>query len=276
MLHQLAPDLWRFEPPHPASRRVAVVAGLHGDEHGPIQVVRELFDPGEGLWENCCAEVTLILGNSDAIACGQRSAPGGADFNRSFGDSTPQRVAEALRIDTIKRAVEGMDIVLDLHQTHLPIAPCAVCPDTPEHLRLARHLGAHQAVTGATTTFLGGMLIDWANRQGILALTLETGQVGDPRSRDVSLTAIAALISEQGAPQPDFSTCKLVEPLRAPGENYSWSQDWQNGSRVSPGTVVANSSSGVLCATVEGALFLPKLGLKTGEVCALQAVLKRP
>ena len=276
MLHQLAPCLWRFEPPNPASLRLAVVAGLHGDEKGPVQLIQELSSATHEIWKNCRAEVTLVLGNPGAIDCGQRSIPGGSDFNRSFGESPPDLDSEAHRIEAIKKNLTGMEIVLDLHQTHLAIDPCAVCPDTPEHLHLARQLGAHQAVTGATTAFLGGMLIDWANRQGALALTLETGQVGDPRSRKAASAAVEALISGQSTPRRDFSIWKLVEPLKAPGEDYRWSQDWQNGSRISPGTVVATSSSGTLCATVDGALFLPKLGVEPGDVCALQAELKRP
>ena len=274
MIRELAPDLWRFDPPTSPSRRIGIVAGLHGDELGPVEIIRELSSPNHPLWTTCPHQVTLVLGNPKAIALGLRSVPGGADFNRSFGDSSPQLEREADRIDAIKEHLRDVEILLDLHQTQLPIAPCAVCPPDKAHLELAKTIGAHQAVTGAEEAFSGGMLIDWAKQQGALALTLETGSIGDPDSGDVSLAAIRALLTDSSAPSsPSLKVWRLVEPLRAPADDYRWTQNWHNGSLVSAGTVVANSSEGKLCTTVDGAIFLPKLAASAGEVCALQAVL---
>ena len=273
MLREIAPQVWHFQPTLPSPRHFAIVAGLHGDETGPVEVLRELSVASHSFWDTCPHQVTLLLANPGAIAYGHRNAKDGSDFNRSFGANPPTFEAETERIKLIKAHLTGVEALLDLHQTHLPIAPCAVCPPQEEHLRLARRVGAHQAVTGAQSAFLGGMLIDWANRRGILALTLETGQIGDPRSKEVALAAIKALVFEEPTPSPNFQVWTLVEPLRAKAEGYRWTQDWENGSRVSPGTVIATSMRGELCATVEGALFLPKLGVSAGEVCVLQAVL---
>lgn len=272
MLRELAPFVWRFEPPQSPGRKIGIVAGLHGDEIAPVDLLRQLCTQDHAIWENCGHQVTLVLAHPEAIALGERSVPGGADFNRSFGDIRAPLASEASRIELIKEHLRETEVLLDLHQTRLPIAPCAVCPGTSEHLALARQLGAHQAVTGAQATFMGGMLIDWANRNGTLALTLEVGSIGSPDATDVALSAIQSMLAPPREHKAPIVVWQLVDPLRALHEHYAWTECWENGSPISAGDLIATSPAGALHATVDGALFLPRLGASPGEICALQAV----
>ena len=272
MLQEIAPQIWRFEPPQNPQRHIAIVAGIHGDETAPVEALEELSLDTHPIWRGCSHQVTLIIAHPEAVTAQQRTTLKGADFNRSFGATGPTDPLEARRITLIKEQLADADIVLDLHQTRLPIAPCAVCPPTPAHLALAEQIGAVQAVTGAQLQFLGGMLIDWANRQGSLAITLETGQIGDPASKKVAHQAILSILKGPTVARATLPVWELVDPLLSPGPDYQWTNEWHNGSPITVGQVIADSPAGVICATVDGALFLPRLGQPSGAVCGLQAV----
>jgi predicted deacylase len=260
--------------------RIGLFGGMHGDEPAAIRLMQELSQSGHPFWKDCPHDVTFGIAHPTAVARGLRLGADGGDLNRAFGKNLGTETATTKRADLLKAALKEVDIVIDLHQTHRPIAPCAVCPATPAHLDLARHLGATQAVTGTQSLYGDRMLTDWANAQGKLGLTLEVGQVGDPKAYEIAEKAVRQLLQstelKQKSAAPPLQVWRVVESLAAPGPAYEFTQDWGNGSRVQKGDLIATSHSGNLYASADGALFLPRLGQSPGSPCCVQVQPLRP
>jgi predicted deacylase len=272
MLTRVDEQIWRFKGKGSGAQRIGIVGGMHGDEPEGIRLVRALCASTHPFWIHCPHEVVLIMGHPAAIATGRREGPDGGDLNRAFGPSEGAFPATEARASAIRQALEGVEVVLDLHQTHLPIAPCAVCPATPAHLELAGQLGAVQAVTGTQGLYGDGMLGDWVNAQGHLGLTLESGQVGQEAAYFIAKEAVRRLLlaPEDRPKAPLQQVWEVHETLPAPGADYRFVKALSNGSRVQEGELLATSADGNLHATATGAIFLPRLGKNPGEPCCVQ------
>jgi len=268
----LGESLWH----HPGNTglRIALFGGMHGDEPAAIRLIQELSQSDHPFWKNCPHDVTFGIAHPTAAARGHRLGADGGDLNRAFGEKTDAATPTAKRAERLKAVLQNVDIVVDLHQTQRPIAPTAVCPANGKHLNFARFLGAIQAVTGTQDLYGDRMLTDWANAQGKLGLTLEVGQVGDPKAYAFAQSAVGKLLEYTGQHQPQagapLEVWRVVESLTAPDSAYEFTQDWYNGSRVRKGELIATSKSGNLYASADGALFLPRLGQSPGSPCCVQ------
>lgn len=269
------PNIWRHAGSK-SGQRIGLIAGMHGDEPAAIRLIRELTHGDHPFWKDCPHEVIFGIGNPAAVAIEKRAGPDGEDLNRAFAHHPAAKTPTAQRAKLLKALFENVDIVLDLHQTHRPIAPTAVCPASQKHLDFARLLGATQAVTGTQALYGDRMLTDWANTQGKLGLTLEVGQVGDPQAYAFAKSAVGKLLASASAGQHPPQTVaplevwRVVGPLSAPGPDYAFAQNWQNGSRVKKGDLIATSPTGKLYASANGAIFLPRLGQSPGSPCCVQ------
>ena len=265
--------IWRHVRPN-SGLRIALFGGMHGDEPAAIRLIQELSQSDHPFWKDCPHDVTFGIAHPAAVDREHRVGPDGEDLNRAFGENPGPKTATTDRANQLKEALKDVDIVVDLHQTHRPIAPCAVCPASPAHLDLAGQLGATQAVTGTQALHGDRMLTDWANAQGKLGLTLEVGQVGDPKAYAIAEKAVRQLLLrselQQKTTAPPLQVWRVVETLAAPGPAYEFTQDWCNGSRVQKGELIATSNSGNLYASADGALFLPRLGQSPGSPCCVQ------
>jgi len=263
-------EIWRYTPTKGTGERIAIVGGMHGDEVEGIRLLRGLTEPEHPFWSGCTQEVTLVLGHPAAIERGRREGPGGLDLNRAFTSQSDHSDRAAV----IQRALTGVSVVLDIHQTHRAIEPCAVCPPTAAHLQLASRLGAVQAVTGAERLYGSKMLTDWVNAQGQMGLTLETGQSGDESAFLVAEKAVRRLLhpSEDFQPAQPLRVWRVLEPLLAPGPDYVFVRDFINGSLVREGELIATSGPKELRASADGAIFLPRLGQKSGHPCCVQVI----
>ena len=271
MFQAVAEKIWCQEATSAHKKRVAIVGGMHGDEPEGIALIESLLAKKESYWEDAIFDVTLALGNPEAITSSQRVDRTETDLNRAFGSADPTAVHP--RAQLLQEALRDADIVLDIHQTHLPINACVVCPKTAAHLELAIHLGAQQAVTGTEKIFGANMLSDWANRKGRLGLTFETGQAGTNRALEVAQRAVEQLLFVPIPPQlprTDFLIWEVVDVLAAPGENYEFVRPFTNGSRVAEGEVIAVANETHINALVDGAIFLPRTGQEVGAPCCIQ------
>jgi predicted deacylase len=266
MLTTLAPQLWRFSGK--GGMRIGILAGMHGDEPAAIRLIHELAHSDHPFWKDCPHEVLFGIGNPAAVAIEKRAGPDGVDLNRAFSTHSHPRAR------VLCDAFQGVDSVLDLHQTHLPISPCAVCADHPESLRLAAQLGATQAVTGTEALYENGLFTDWVTRQGGIGITLETGQVGDPKAYATAKEAVRRLLLPTAArPQStEILVWKMLQPLYAPAGAYQFAREFHNGSRVKKGELIAKGENSDVYALADGALFLPKLGQTQDQPCCVQMV----
>ncbi len=276
MLKRIGEEVWRFSPPIASELHLGVVAGLHGDESAPVALIRALSQADHPFWSACTHTVTLAIANPLAVAAASRTAPGQEDLNRAFANTAKAGPETRQRVLELKEAFHNVHKLLDLHQSHRPIAPCAVCPDEPEHLSLAQSLGAELAVSGAKAFLGGGMLIDWANEKGIVALSLECGQIGDKGALGVAESAVQVFLHLREPSRNALEHWRIVERLQAPGPKTTWLVERTNGSRVRAGEVLANSKKGALIASRNGAVFLPQNAEHEGGFYGLLAAAANP
>ena len=115
------------------------------------------------------------------------------------------------------------------------------------------------------------MLIDWANREGIIALSLECGQIGDQEALGVAESAVKAFLHLREPSEGALEHWRIVERLCAPGPQTTWLGERTNGSRVQSGELLATSKKGDLIASRSGAVFLPQDAESEGAFCGLLA-----
>ena len=273
MFQAVADKIWCQKATKKQKKRVAIVGGMHGDEPEGIALIESLLAKKESYWEDAIFDVTLALGNPDAITSSKRVDRAQTDLNRAFGAESISNMHPRARI--LQETLRDADIILDIHQTHLPIDACVVCPKTPAHLQLALHLGAKQVVTGTEKIFGANMLSDWANQQGRLGLTFETGQAGTEQALEVARIAVDQLLFEPIQTQTErlvnaLLLWEVVDVLPAPGKDYQFLRPFRNGSRVAKGEVIAEACGQHTKALVDGAIFLPRTGQEAGSPCCIQ------
>lgn len=201
---RLAASIWRYRSTaqQPALRLV-LTAGVHGDETAPIEMLARCL-PG---WAECAPaslDLTLALGNLDAIAAGRRHLC--HDMNRMFGPgpepggplvTAPAWGAEGERAAVLSQALRAVlqpssgaptvpTVHLDLHTTIRPsLKPTfAIVPADDEReplLHWLAHAGLHAVVLspGPHPT-----LSAFTRRLGAAACTVELGRVARFGSND--------------------------------------------------------------------------------------------
>ena len=117
---------------------------------------------------------------------------------------------EAARAEVLRRHLEEANFLADLHQTHHPIPPLAVLRDSPKHFDLAARAGVGMAVLGAERIYGDTLLADFVNRQGGVAITLETGQAGTTEACDVARSAMDRLLAATPAAKTSLVVYKIV------------------------------------------------------------------
>ena len=248
---------------------MCVVGGMHGDEPAGREVIDHVRSWPESAWADCPDTVLLVVGHPAALEAGTRTLPGAPDLNRAFGD-VPVGGPVGRRASVLARALEDVDILVDLHQTHRPIPTLAVLPDAPGGRDLARRIGVEVAVEGASLVYGPAMIADLVTRRGGVALTVELGAVDDASCLDRGIAIVRALIDDRPAEGP-LVVWRIDSVLRSPGAGLRFERPLENGSRVQAGEVLASAPSGTLCAPDDGAVFLPREDAPAGTPAALFA-----
>lgn len=265
--------LWSVAGGDPTGPVLAVVGGTHGDEPEGAGAVEALVARPAAAWAATRArEVRLAIGNPEALAASRRFTAGGVDLNRCFGDDAlADETEESQRAAELAAFVGGVDVLLDLHQTHAPTPPLAVAADTPRHLDLAARLGLHVAVVGAGRVYGAAMLADAVDRAGGIGLTVETGQAGTAAALAEALRVVDALLAGGVGGAAAVRVYEIVDVLPSPGVELRFTRPLTNGSTIRPGEIIGRSSAGPLVVPVGDALFLPRERAAAGAPCALLA-----
>lgn len=260
----IGPSIWRR---HGVGPRLGIVAALHGDELAGAAVVDELVSPTHRLWRYAGhdPDVTFAIGNPSARGHGGRAAPDGRDLNRHFAD-----VGGTLeRVDELKAALEGVERLVDLHQTACHSPALAVCPADPEHLSLAADVGVPIVVSGVEQVYGDGMLSYWVDRQGGVGLTIETGKKGTVKALETSWQIVERLVLNLPSHVRRMRHYELVEAVVAPADDVKFTRILANTSPVHDGEILGYADGWPITAPADGALFLPRPGANEGEPCAL-------
>ena len=186
-----APGMLRLTPSVPATMRLLISIGVHGNETAPIEMMAAVLDALRQSPDLLAVDLLIVVGNPAAVARGARFID--ADLNRLF---TTERgalrgAAEAARADVIMQAsadfLEGdasQKWHLDLHSAIRPsrYARFAVVPaqaDDATQVPMIAWLGsaAIDAVlfnSGRASTYSAFTV----RESGAFACTVELGQVG--------------------------------------------------------------------------------------------------
>ncbi len=271
---QVAPGVWRR--PLDGAPRWAFVGGIHGDEPQGAAAVRALSAADHPIWQECRADLTLVVANLAALERGTRGSEEGADLNRHFGEDPVQGAAyECGRAEELRQVLAGVSVLVDLHQTHRPIPPLAVVQDTPQHLKWAARAGLTMAVVGADRIYGDILLSDFVNRSGGVGVTVETGQAGTDAALQVAESTLRALWTsaplESSDSAPPFEVWEIQEALPSPGSDLTFLRPLENASPVQAGEVLGESAQGQLIAPADGIVFLPREGQPAGAPCLVFA-----
>jgi len=217
-----------------------------------------------------------VVANLAALERGTRGSVEGADLNRQFGEDPLQGADyECGRAEELRKVLAGVSLLVDLHQTHLPIPPLAVVRDTPQHLLWAARAGLSMAVVGAERIYGDTLLADFVNRSGGVGITVETGQFGTGAAMEVAESTLQALWTTD--PQsPDSSSSsmdiwEIQEALPSPGPDLTFLRPLENASPVQADEVLGESAQGQVIAPADGIVFLPKEGQSAGSPCLVFA-----
>jgi hypothetical protein len=214
--------------------RVAVVAGIHGDELEGLYVTHRLAAWLEGLIARTPAALrgTVELypaANPLGIDTLTRGVPpAGADLNRSFPGRrdglVPQRIADALM-----HALRGVALVVDVHASNIFLREIPQVrinhAFAAELLPLAATMNLDVVWIHGSLTVLESTLAHSLNERGIPCLVAEMG-VGmriTPAFADQLVTGILHTWKTLGVLAPDVPLPALShEPLRADDTNVHY------------------------------------------------------
>lgn len=267
---QVAPSVWRRRGQGPA---LALVGSIHGDEAHGAQVIREWVAAGLPSSGAIDPDVILAIGNPDALELDQRGTVAGADLNRMFTvEPGSGETAEHQRCGELRGALEGVQRLLDLHQTSCETPPLAVGPATDAHVNETARLGLGILVSGVEAIYGGGMLSEWVDRRGGIGLAVETGRKGTQASlhvaRDVAQRFLAGVPHEPTGPVRVY---EIQEPLFAPAPGLRFVRALGNTTPVMAGEVLGTTDGSPLRAPGDGAIFLPREIQDTKRPCLLFA-----
>jgi succinylglutamate desuccinylase len=296
---RLAASIWRYRSAgQQPALRLLLTAGVHGDETAPIEMLARCL-PG---WAECAPaalDLTLALGNVDAIAAGRRHL--NHDMNRMFGpgsESAPPAAwgsegeRAAVLAQSLHRVLQDADGVptvhLDLHTTIRPsLKPTfAIVPADDEReplLHWLAHAGLHAVVLspGPHPT-----LSAFTRRLGAAACTVELGRVGRFGSNDDTLLqrfegALDALVrSGRGLPRapdapPATALYRVTRELTRRTEAFELlvPDDAPNFQPLAAGQLVARDRLDLVHARQDGECVLfpnrhVALGLRAGLLVA--------
>ena len=223
--------------------------------------------------QNCPVDLLLVIGNPRALERKQRGSEPGADLNRFFGTTPPASPEyEKERAEHLWNLLGPVDVVIDIHQAKRPIPLIAVVENTPAHLSLAAQAGAEMAVIGADKIYGNTMLANWVNRKGGLGITLETGQANSSEALKHAHRAVQRLLKPAPkAPAKTPTTYEIECALVSPGSDLVFTRPLNNGTSVTAGETLGESSNGTVTAPGDGIVFLPREGEAQGNPCMLFA-----
>eukprot|EP00931_Biecheleriopsis_adriatica_P122116 TRINITY_DN97127_c0_g1_i1.p1 TRINITY_DN97127_c0_g1~~TRINITY_DN97127_c0_g1_i1.p1 ORF type:complete len:323 (-),score=63.02 TRINITY_DN97127_c0_g1_i1:23-991(-) len=127
LLRELAPSVWRIGSGRP---RVAILGGVHGNELSGVSVVERLVARLSRGGTKLRGELTLAVGNPDAVERGVRFVE--QDLNRCFSEDLVEvpraEGLEPRRAALLSPLLQGLDALVDLHATNKPSEPFARLP----------------------------------------------------------------------------------------------------------------------------------------------------
>ncbi len=265
-----------------------VIGGLHGNEPAGVKALQRFFARLEADGSSIAGRVIGLSGNRRALAMGRRFLS--LDLNRIWRPERLQKVrsvqgglqdeeAEMAALDAILAECIGLArgpaCVVDLHTTSGPGPAFTVLHDTLMNRRFARALRIPLAL--GLEEELNGTLSDHLTDQGVIALTVETGQHDDHRSIDRAQAAlwivldVAGLLPERYRRETEGARRQLERETRGlpaavevrfrhaigAGGEYRTNPGFSSFGQVREGQIVGTQDGRPVSAPMSGLLLMP-------------------
>jgi succinylglutamate desuccinylase len=221
----LGEAVWHYKPPHEKpNMRIALTAGIHGDETAPIEMLTRRL----GHWASnsrAHTELLVAIGNLDALAARRRFIR--HDMNRMFGAGPPGSgwAAEGARAEVIRQCLgeffwsDGFvpALHIDLHTTIRPsLKPSfAVVPTGKPDPSLMSLLSAAGLNAVIVSSLPGVTLSSLGARLGAASCTVELGSVGSTDHADEVAVLRCQAALDQLICTPDAASLPLDTDVRA-------------------------------------------------------------
>lgn len=233
---------------------VALISLMHGNElAGAIALDRLLragLRPKRG-------RLTLGFANLAAFARFDPAHPTASrfldeDLNRVWDSATldgPRDSNELARARAMRRLIDTVDVLLDLHSMLWPSDPLILCGETPRGRDLALAIGTPPLVVADSGHISGKRLIDYgrfadpaASATGNL---VEAGQHWRPETVDTALACVAGLLRHLGLadshpalPPPPPTACagrryaQVTTAVTASTASFAFTQTYRGGDVI--------------------------------------------
>jgi predicted deacylase len=191
---------------------VALIALTHGNELAGAIVLDRLLRRGLSPWRGT---LTFGFANLAAFARFDRRQPTASrfideDMNRLWDDrvlKAARRSCELDRAREIQPLIASMDVLLDLHSMLWPSDPLILCGGSPKGRARALAIGQPELVVADPGHASGRRLIDYAPftdpETTNTAVLVEAGQHWDHETVEMTLAAVAGLLSNLGLADAD-------------------------------------------------------------------------
>jgi predicted deacylase len=265
------------------------VVGIHGNEPAGVHAVRRILETLPQRAHGIRGDFVALAGNLAALAAGRRFVD--RDLNRAWTEERLRAVRgngqlegavedreqiELLReIETVLQETRGRIYVLDLHTTSGPGGIFSAFTDALPQRAFASQFpvpmifGLEEQVEGT--------LLDLLSRQGIVSITIETGQHQEEAAVDRAASAIwlalvaAGLLPERLVPEAtearkllrrdtDHLPTALEMRYRRPkldGDGFQMDPGYSNFQKVRAGQLIARDNDGPISVHERARLLMP-------------------
>jgi predicted deacylase len=266
---------------------VALVALTHGNElAGAIvldRLLRAEVRPARG-------RLTFGFANLAAFARFDPSQPTASrfleeDMNRLWDAAIldgPRRSSELDRARRMRRLIDTVDVLLDLHSMLWPSEPLILSGPTPKGRALAQAIGVPPLVVADSGHVSGPRLIDYGRfsqpEAPQVANLVEAGQHWEPSTVEMALQSVAGLLRHLGsvpehavlprpAPPPRHRLAEVTVTVTAATAVFAFVQPFRGGDVVERGnTLIATDGETEIRTPHDGCmLVMPSLRPSRGH-----------
>jgi succinylglutamate desuccinylase len=265
------------------------VAGIHGNEPAGVHAVRRVLAALEGRLDKLEGSLVALAGNLAALEAGRRFVD--RDLNRAWtrarleqlrsnrtaGASVEDREQVELldAIEAVLHRAGGPVFALDLHTTSGPGGIFSVFTDSLPHRAFAKEFPVPMVF--GLEELVDGTLLNLLSENGVVALTVETGQHDEPEAVDRAEAAIwIAIVSSGVLPErlvPEASAARALLHKDAghlpralemrhkrdvvDGDGFVMKPGYSNFQPVQAGDLIADDVEGPVVLSEAGRLLMP-------------------
>ena len=265
------------------------VAGIHGNEPAGVHALRRVLAALDGRLDKLEGSIVALAGNLAALEAGRRFVD--RDLNRAWtrarleqlrsnraaGESVEDHEQVELldAIEAVLHRAGGPVFALDLHTTSGPGGIFSVFTDSLPHRAFAKELPVPMIF--GLEELVDGTLLNLLSENGVVALTVETGQHDEPDAIDRAEAAIwIAIVSSGVLPErsvPEVIAARALLHRDAghlprafemrhkrdvvDGDGFVMKPGYSNFQPVQAGDLIAEDAEGQVGISEPGRLLMP-------------------